>query len=327
MPSREHTYVEAVNTALDRALSDDESILVFGEDVGIPGGVFGASKNLHKRYGDRVFDTPISEAAILGTAIGAAQYGMRPVAEIMWSDFSLVALDQIVNQAANVRYTSNGTMTAPITIRMQQGAMAGSCAQHSQNLEAIFAHVPGVRVALPSNPQDAHDMLLAAIWCDDPVIVIENRAMYFTVTGPVDTERIVPAMGGAEVRRPGADVTIVSWGRMVHECMGAAEQLAAEGVDAEVIDLRWLNPLDIGTVLASVEKTGRIAIVHEANVTGGFGAEIAARVAHDGLFLLDAPIERIGLPDLRVPAAPILQAAVLPDAESIAGRVRYVAAS
>lgn len=324
MPSSELTYVEAVNAALDRALRDDPSTILFGEDVGLPGGVFGASKGLAKRYGDRVFDTPISEAAILGAAVGAAQHGMRPIAEIMWSDFSLVALDQLVNQAANVRYTSNGTMTAPITVRMQQGATPGSCAQHSQNLEAVFAHIPGLRVGMPSNPQDAHDMLLSGTACNDPVVLIENRAMYFTVKAPVETGGIIGPIGGAAIRRSGSDVTIVSWGRMVHECLEAAESLSRGSIDAEIVDLRWLNPLDLDTVLNSVTKTSRLVIVHEANVTGGFGAEVAARVADEGFFHLDAPIGRIGLPDLRVPAAPNLQAAVIPAAPLITDRVREV---
>ena len=320
----EMTYLQAVNAALDRALAESPQVVVFGEDLGAPGGVFGQTKGLAEKYGDRVFNTPISEAAILGSAIGMAQHGMRPVAEIMWSDFSLVALDQIVNQAANVRYVSNGAMSAPLTIRMQQGVTPGSCAQHSQNLEAIFAHVPGIRVCMPATPQDAFDMLLGAIWSDDPTVVIENRRMYSSIRAEVAIDHAIPPSRGSSVRRSGNDATVVTWGRMVWECLDAAEELAGQDVETEVVDLRWLNPLDIETVLRSIEKTSRILIVHEANLTGGFGAEIAARVAESGLFLLDAPVQRLGLPDLRVPAAPHLQEAIVPNAESIARSVAHL---
>lgn len=315
------TMGQAANAALRRALVD-ERVILFGEDVGKPGGVFGVSKGLHDEFGDRVFDTPISEAAILGAAIGASQFGMRPVVEIMWSDFSLVALDQLVNQAANVRYTSNQTMSAPITVRMQQGVTPGSCAQHSQCLEAIFAHIPGLRVCIPSNPNDAYQMVLSAVDCDDPVIVIESRAMYPSVKGAVIEGVDIEPIGEARVIRPGSRATVVSWGRMLHECAAACEQLAADGVDIELIDLRWLNPFDGETIWNSVRSTARLAIVHEANITGGFGAEIAARAHENVFFDLDAPVLRIGLNDLRMPSAPHLQAAVVPDADSIASNLK-----
>jgi pyruvate/2-oxoglutarate/acetoin dehydrogenase E1 component len=313
--------VQAVNAALARALRSDERVILFGEDVGIPGGIFGASKGLREEFGDRVFDMPISEAAILGAAIGAAQMGLRPIAEIMWSDFTLVALDQLVNQAANVRYVSNGDITAPLTVRMQQGVTPGSCAQHSQSLEAIFAHTPGLRVGIPSTAADAYSMLLAAVADPDPVIIIESRAMYGTVSDPVDESQPVTPIGGAVVRRPGRHATVVSWGRMVHECLAAADQLSAQGIELEVVDLRWLNPLDNETVMASVRSTAHLAVVHEANVTGGFGAEIAARVYEDSFFDLDGPVLRIGVDDLRMPAAPHLQGAVVPSAGSIVDRI------
>lgn len=315
-------YVEAVNAALSRALDEDESVIVFGEDVGKPGGVFGATKQLQKRFGRRVFDTPISESAILGGAVGAAMMGMRPVVEIMWTDFTLVALDQIVNQASNVRYVSNGRLKAPMTIRTQQGVVPGSCAQHSQSLEAFFAHIPGIRVGMPATPQDAYDMLLAAIHCDDPTIVIENRGLYFGDKQPVELGGPIREVGKAEVRRDGSDITLVTWGGMLAAVTQVAEELAAEGVSAEVIDLRWLSPFDHARVIDSVRKTSRLAIVQEANVTGGFGAEVAARVGNEAFYSLDAPILRIGTPDLRMPAAPVLQAAVVPDATTIAADVR-----
>lgn len=318
----EMTYVEAVNAALRRALNDDPKTLLYGEDVGEPGGVFGASKGLRKEFGARVFDTPISEAAILGSAIGAAMFGFRPIVEIMWIDFTLVALDQVVNQAANVRYVSRGRLTAPLTIRTQQGALPGSCAQHSQNLEAFFAHVPGLVVCAPSNAQDAHDLLLSAIKSDDPALVIENRSLYFGGKHPVDVDREASPVGGARVTREGSDVTIVSWSATAVAARAAADTLAEEGIDAEIIDLRWLLPLDTETVTASVEKTGRLLVAHEANVTGGLGAEITARVAEQSLYHLDAPPVRIGVPDCRIPAAPVLQRALLPNADTIASGAR-----
>jgi len=323
---RELTYVQAVNAALHRALEAYPEALVFGEDVGLPGGVFTATRGLRERFGERVFDTPISEAAILGGALGAAMLGRRPIAEIMWADFTLVALDQIVNQATNVRYVSRGALSAPLTIRTQQGVLPGSCAQHSQSLESFFAHVPGLLVCLPVTPQDAHDLLLAAIAADDPVIVLENRALYSAPKQTVDLDGPIPPIGEAAVRRSGGDVTVVSWGRMVNEALAAAEALAGEGIDVEVIDARWLAPFDTAAVLASVERTGRLLVAHEANVSGAFGAEVAARVLDEAFYALEAPIRRVGVPDSRIPAAPGLQRALVPDRGAIATAVRELAA-
>lgn len=323
--SRELTYMQAVVEAHRWALETYPEALIFGEDMGLPGGPYGSTKGLRKQFGERVFDTPISESAILGGAIGAAMRGRRPIVEIMFADFFLVALDQLVNQAANVRFLSRGEFTAPITVRSQQGFTPGSCAQHSQSLEAIFAHIPGLRVGLPADAQQAYTMLRAAIAADDPVIVIESRALYqqkqdVEVDGPVES------VGGARVVRPGSDVTIVTWSRMVGEALHAAEQLAQGGVSAEVIDLRWLSPLDMNAVLASVQDTNRLVVAHEANLTGGFGAEIAARVVQQGFDLLDAPIERVGAPDMRVPASPMLQQALMPNSDSIVAAVERLAA-
>ncbi len=314
------TYAEAANAALRRALAERQECIVFGEDVALPGGVFGVTKGLHRAYGDRVLDTPISETAMLGAAVGAALMGMRPVVEIMWMDFALVALDQIVNQAANARYVSRGGLSAPLTIRTQQGSQPGACAQHSQSLEALLTHVPGIRVCLPATAQDAYDLLLAAIWCDDPVVVIENRNLYFAGRHEVATGGRVPSVGGAAVRRAGTDVTLLSWGAMVGQALAAADRLAADHVQAEVIDARWLNPFDLATVLQSVRKTRRLAIAHEANLTGAFSAQVVTSVAEAGERLLCPPV-RIGAPDVRIPAAPALLAAVMPDADSIAARI------
>lgn len=315
------SYAEAVNHALRRALRERPETLLFGEDVAKPGGVFGVTKGLHREFGDRVFDTPISESAILGGAVGAAMFGRRPIAEIMWIDFSLVALDQLVNQAPNVRYVSRGAVTAPITVRTQAGNGPGACAQHSQNLEAFFAHVPGLRVGMPSTAQDAYDMLLSAVWCDDPVIVIENRTLYHGAKSDVRLGGEVGPIGGARVRRDGADVTVVTWGAVQNLVLDAAEELAAEGVEAEVLDLRWLNPLDLTAVRDAVARTRRLAVVHEAHTFGGFGAEVVSLVAESGLDLLAPPV-RIGAAPARIPSAVSLVPGVLPTRAKIADGLR-----
>ncbi|MEU8108709.1 alpha-ketoacid dehydrogenase subunit beta [Nonomuraea muscovyensis] len=311
------SYAEAVNAALVRALDERAEVLLFGEDVALPGGVFGVTKGLRERFGERVFDTPISESAIIGGAVGAAMFGRRPIVEIMWADFFLVALDQVVNQAANVRYVSRGAVTAPITIRTQQGSAPGACAQHSQSLEAMFAHVPGLRVAMPATHQDAYDLLLAGVWCDDPVIVIENRTLYHTGRSPVGVNGAIQPAEGAAIRRSGTDVTLLTWGAMLHRALEAAELAAGRGIDAEVIDARWIRPLDLGAVLASVERTGRLVVAHEAHTTGGVGGEVLAAVAEAGVQLRSAPL-RVGAPPVRIPAAPALAQAVIPNASAIA---------
>ncbi len=314
--TRELRYIQAVNHALEWALETYPEALIFGEDVALPGGPFGATKGLRDRFGPRVFDTPISEAAFVGAALGAAMRGRRPIVEIMYNDFTLVAMDQIVNQLANVRYVSRGRWTAPVTIRTQEGYSPGACAQHSQSLEAWYAHAPGLRVGIPANPQDAYDMLRTAIACDDPVMIFENRLLYPS-GGQVELDHPVQPLGGARVVRPGSEVTVVSWSRMVVEALKAADSLAQQGRSIEVIDLRWLSPLDFSTVAESVHRTGRLVIAHEANLTGGFGAEIAARAARDCFWDLEAPIERVATPDVRIPAAPVLQDAVIPGAANI----------
>jgi len=310
------TYAQAANAALDEALRDIPETLLFGEDVGVPGGVFGVTKGLRKSHGDRVFDTPISESAILGGAIGSALVGRRPIVEIMWADFSLVALDQIVNQAANVRYVSEGRLTAPITIRTQQGSGPGACAQHSQSLEAFFGHVPGLHVAMPATVQDAYDLLRTAIRTNDPTIVIENRNLYHGAKELVTIGGPVGPVGGAAIRRHGDDVTVVTWGSMVHRALEAAELAAGEGIEVEVVDLRWIRPLDTAAVLDSVSRTRRVLVVHEAHTFLGVGAEIVAGIAEADIRLLAPPV-RLGAPDVRIPAAPSLLADVIPSVDSI----------
>jgi pyruvate/2-oxoglutarate/acetoin dehydrogenase E1 component len=320
------SFAKAVNAALRRALAEMPDTILYGEDLAKPGGVFGVTKNLQAEAGElRVFDTPISETAMLGAAVGAAMTGLRPIVEIMWIDFSLVAMDQIVNQAANVRYVSAGQLAAPLTIRTQQGATPGSCAQHSQNLEALYAHVPGLRVGIPATPQDAYSMLLAAIRCDDPTLIIENRGLYHGAEQAVAVDGPIEPAEGAVLARAGSALTIVTWGSMLHEVLAAAIVLAHEGIHAEVINARWIAPFDWPRLMASVRRTGSLLVVHEANVSGGFGAEIAARVQSELFGQLAAPVDRLGVDDCRMPAAPHLQAALIPDAERIAQRARRLA--
>lgn len=308
----ELTYQQAVNEALRDELAERPEVVVFGEDVGFAGGIFGCTRNLQREFGDqRVFDTPIAEASILGAAVGASMCGLRPVAEIMWMDFLLVALDQLVNQAANVRYITQGKSSASMVVRLQQGATPGSCAQHSQCLEAFLAHVPGLKVGVPSTPQDAYDMLRAAVADNDPCVIVESRALYQT-KGQVT--KATSKLGSAKLRREGLDVAIICWGAIVNRAEEAAQILSTKGVQAAVLDLRWIAPLDEEELVSVVKQCGgRAVILHEANLTGGFGAEIAARLTERGF----ANFQRLGAPNIRIPASPVLQAALLPSVEAI----------
>ena len=317
-------YSGAVNAALRRCLADVPETLLYGEDVAKPGGVHGVTRGLWKDFGDRVFDTPISESAILGTAIGAAMMGRRPIVEIMWADFFLVALDQMINQAANVRYISEGRLTAPLVVRTQQGSSPGSCAQHSQNLEALFLHTPGLRVAMPSTPQDAYDIMVSAVYCDDPVVVIDNRTLYFGEKQEIVTGHAPAVIGGSHVRRTGPAATVVTWGAITHRVLEAADRLASQSTPVTVIETPWLNPFDTEAVAESVARTGgKLAVVHEANTTGGFGAEVVTRVAEAGA-LRHRPT-RIAVPDTRIPAAPELAGALIPDADRITAALARLA--
>lgn len=313
-------YAKAVNEALRLELENRPELLAYGEDVGHSGGIFGVHRNLQRDFGaHRVFDTPIAEAAILGSALGASLLGMKPVVEIMWADFMLVALDQLVNQMANVRYVTEGKRSAPVVIRTQQGATPGSCPQHSQCLEALLTHVPGLKVGLPATPADAYAMLRAAIADPDPVILFECRGLY-RQEGPVATDQPIESVGGSRLTKEGNDLAIISWGRMSLHAKEAAEQLTEENISAAVLDLRWLSPLDTAAIDALVRRCGgRVMIAHEANVTGGFGAEIAAGICER---LPGTKVCRVGTLDSRIPASPILQSAVIPDAKSIAAQAR-----
>jgi 2-oxoisovalerate dehydrogenase E1 component len=319
----ELTYQRAINRALRDELASRPEVVVYGEDVGAAGGIFGVSRGLQRDFGPaRVFDTPISESAILGSAVGAAMEGMKPVVEIMWGDFLLVALDQLINQAANVRFINRSRLHAPMVVRFQQGATPGACAQHSQSLEAFLAHIPGLKLGVPATPADGYAMTRAAVADPDPVLLAEARELY-QLSGPVRPDDPPQAAAGARIHRQGSDVAIFTWGPMLHRALSAADRLAGEGHQACVVDLRWLRPLDDDTIDAVVRQChGRVIVAHEANLTGGFGAEVAARINERHFGTLAAPVRRVGAPDVRIPAAPALQQAVLPSAGWLVDAVR-----
>jgi len=326
LETRELTYIEAVNAALRAELETDPDTLVYGEDVGKGGGIFGGSRYLQRDFGPaRVFDTPIAENAILGSAVGAALAGMKPIVEIMWADFIFVALDQLVNQASNVRYITGGTSSVPMVVRMQQGATPGSCAQHSQSIEAILAHIPGLKVALAASGADAYALLRAAAADPDPCIVIEARGLYQQKSSVEFTDG-AEAVGKARLRRAGHDAAILTWGTMVPASLAAAEALATKGIEASVLDLRWLNPLDEEAIKQVVTNAGgKVLIVHEAVRTGGFAGEIGFRL-HELLPGAKLVIRRLTTPDTRMPANPGLQAALIPSAAAIEKAVEDILA-
>ena len=307
MSTTEMTYAQAAALALSQAMERDPHVIALGEDLG-RGGVFGQYRDAEgapmvKRFGpDRIIDTPISESTIVGAAVGMALAGCTPVVELRVVDFALCAIDEVVNQAAKNRYMFGGQGRVPMVMRMPIGIWSSSAAQHSQSLEAWFAHIPGLVVVAPSTPADNHGLLLAALASGDPVVYMEHKVLWAT-PGPVTPGEVVP-LGKARIAREGCDVTIVSWSRQMRACEQAAEQLAAQGVQAEVIDLRTLWPWDKDAVLASVAKTGRLLVVHEAIRVAGFGAEIAATVAEE----TGAPVARLGAPRIPVGYAPTLEA-------------------
>jgi 2-oxoisovalerate dehydrogenase E1 component len=321
----EYRTMDAVRAALEAELGADERVFIAGVDVGEGGNVFGLTRGLRERFGDRVRDTPISETAIVGLAVGAAMAGMRPVVEVMYLDFLGVCLDQLLNQAAKLPFMTGGAAEMGLTVRTQFGAGRSSGSQHSQSLEALLAHIPGLSVVMPSTPADTYGLLRAAIQDPNPVVFIENRLLY-GMKGPMPPDDHLVPLGRSVVVRPGSDVTVVSVSRMVHEALAAAEELAREGISVEVIDLRTVAPLDLGPVLDSLHKTSRILIAHEAVVPFGIGAEIAARVAREGFWDLDAPVERVGAAATPPPYAPELERAWLPGRTEIAEAVRKLSA-
>jgi acetoin:2,6-dichlorophenolindophenol oxidoreductase subunit beta len=316
----ETTYLRAITTTLAETMRADPRVLVLGEDVA-EGGPWGATAGLAEEFGaERVRNTPISEAAICGIAIGAAQSGLRPVVEIMFVDFVTLALDQLVNQAAKAHFMSGGQLRVPMVLRTQGGAGQRGGAQHSQSLEAWLTHVPGLKVVMPSTAADAAGLLASAIADDNPVVYVENKTLYFRSEDVGDT-RPVP-IGRAQVVRSGRDATVVALSRLVHESLAAAEELAAEGIEVEVIDPRTLVPLDLDAIVESVARTHRLVVAHEAVEHGGFGAELAAQVQAAAFDELDAPVARVGAPFTPIPFSPPLEDAYLPGRDDVARAVR-----
>ncbi len=322
----ELSYREAVREALATAMRQDEDVFVMGEDIAEMGGSMGVTQGLLAEFGpERVRNTPISEAAIVGTGIGAAMQGMRPVVEIMYEDFLTLSAEQIVNQAAKHRYMSGGQLKVPLTIRTQGGAGWSPGAQHAQQLEAWFVHIPGLKVVFASTPSDVRGLLYSAIYEDNPVIFFEHRTLYGLKEEMADELEPIP-LGRARVLREGDDVTVVATGRMVHESLAAAAELEEQGVSVEVVDPRTLQPLDEETIVVSVRKTSRCVVAHEAVTRMGFGAEVAAVVQHDAFDWLDAPIERVGARFAPIPFAPVMEEYVVPHSNDVVEAVRRTVA-
>ena len=316
------TFSQAIGDGIVVEMERDPNVYVVGEDVwGSRGGNFLVTKAPYEKFGSaRVFDTPISETAILGHAVGAAMVGLRPIVEIMFVDFMGVCFDELMNQAAKLRYMTGGQVGVPLVIRTADGAGLGAAAQHSQSLEGLLTHIPGLKVVCPSTPGEAKGLLASAVRDDNPVVFLEHKGLYGLEGDVPQGEYLVP-LGKADVKREGMDVTIVTWSAMVHAALSAAESLSGDGVDAEVIDLRSLVPLDKAAILESVGKTHRAVIVHEAARTSGFGAEVAALLADEGFDLLDAPVRRVTALDTPIPFSPPLEAECLPNADKIRAAV------
>ena len=323
--AREITFAEAIREALREEMLRDERVFILGEDVGVYGGAFGVTRGLVGEFGEeRVRDTPISEAAIAGAAVGAAVTGMRPVAEIMFMDFTTISMDQLVNQAAKIRYMFGGRASVPMVLRTPAGSGTGAAAQHSQSLETFFCHVPGLKVVAPSSPADAKGLLKAAIRDDNPVIFVEHKLLYKAKEPVPDGLGPIP-LGTATIKREGEDLTIIAYSQMVHRALEAAETLAQEGIHPEVLDPRTLSPLDEEAIIASVKKTGRVLIAHESVKRAGFGAEIAAVIAGGEAFdYLDAPIQRLGGTFAPIPYNPNLEKAAVPQAANIVAAARVL---
>ena len=324
--TRELSYAEAIREAMGMALARDERVILMGEDIGVYGGAFQVTGDLVERFGpDRVRDTPISELGGAGVAVGAALTGLRPIFEFQFSDFATLAMEQIVNQAAKMRYMLGGEASVPLVFRMPAGSGTGAAAQHSQSFEAWFGHVPGLKVLQPSTPEDAKGLLLAALEDPDPVVVFEHKLLY-KMKGHVPDGWYTTPIGKAAVRREGRDLTIVASAIMVHRALAAAEKLAEEGIDVEVIDLRSVRPIDHETIIASVRKTGRLICVYEGVRTLGIGAEISAMIAESEAFdYLDAPILRLGGVEAPIPYNPELEKAAVPQAPDIEAAARKLA--
>ncbi len=312
------TCSEAIRAAMSQRMRENEDVFLFGEDVGLFGGCFGVSAGMFEEFGEkRVIDTPISEGAIVGTAVGSAACGLRPIAELMFIDFITVAMDQLVNQAAKMRYMFGGKISLPMVVRMPAGAGGmGGAAQHSQTLEAWVTHVPGLKVIYPSNAQDAYGLMLSAIDDDNPVIFIENKLLYSVKSDVEDEVKPIP-IGKAKICREGSDVTIISYGRQIMDAQKAAEELAKEGIEAEILDLRSLYPLDKESIFKSIEKTNKVVLVSEEAKRGAYMGDVASMIAEERFFDLDGPIKRIGSLNTPIPFSMVLENYVLPNERDI----------
>jgi pyruvate dehydrogenase E1 component beta subunit len=324
MSVREISFLEALNEALRQEMERDPTVIVMGEDVGVYGGVFGVTKGLLEKFGfERVIDTPISEAGFIGAAVGAAATGLRPVVELMFVDFFGVAMDQIYNQAAKMKYMFGGKIKVPITIRTTIGGGLSAAAQHSQVLYSIFAHVPGLKVVVPSTPYDAKGLLISSIRDDNPVMFFEHKLLY-PIKGPVPEEPYAIPLGKADVKREGSDVTVIGLALTVHQALEAADILAKEGISVEVIDPRTIVPFDKEAILKSVRKTGKVVIVDEDYDRCGFASWVAAIIADEAFEYLDAPIKRVTTPNIPIPFSPPLEKHILPSTEKIIRAVETV---
>ena len=324
--TRKLSYLQAFNEAVRQEMEANDDVFCAGEDIGAFGGVFQSYAGLQAEFGARrVVDTPISEQAIIGLGVGAAVTGLRPIVDIMFMDFICVAFDQIVNQAAKLKYMFGGAATIPLTITTGGGGGLSAAAQHSQSLEALICHIPGLKVVHPSNPYDMKGLMSACIRENNPTIMIKHKRL-LGMSGEVPEESYEIPLGQANILRTGKDVTVVGWGRMVNEALTAADQLAADGIDVEVIDPRTLQPLDTATIVESVKKTNRAVVVHEAVRFGGLGAEVAAQIQEEAFDYLDAPIGRIAAPFSPVPFSPVLEQHYLPSVDDITAGIRAAVA-
>ena len=323
MSEKEISCSSALAEAMAEEMERDETVFVIGEDLTAHGGIFGQFIGLSETYPGRIIDTPISETCIVGSGVGAALTGMRPVVDMHFADFVTTGMDEIANQMAKIRYMFGGQAKIPMVLWAPDGAGLSAAAQHSQSLESWFVHTPGLKVVVPSEPSDVKGLIKTAIRDDDPVIFFQHKRL-FAQTGPVPEEEYLIPIGSAAVKREGSDITILTYSRMTYLCLEAADQVAGVGIDAEVVDLRTLKPLDFDLISESVKKTNNVLIVHEACLTGGFGAEIAARIGEELFDYLDAPVTRIGAKDVPIPFSPVMEEFVLPQVSDIVEGIKKV---
>jgi pyruvate/2-oxoglutarate/acetoin dehydrogenase E1 component len=323
MTERIISCTEALAEALAEEMKRDETIFIIGEDLTAHDGIFGQFKGLHAGFPGRVIDTPISETCIVGAGIGAALTGMRPLVDLHFADFFTTAMDEIANQTAKIRYMFGGQAKIPVVIWAPDGGGLSAAAHHSQSLENWFIHTPGLKVVVPSEPADVRGLIKSALRDDDPVVFFQHKKL-FAQTGPVTEEEYLIPLGKGDIKRQGTDITIITYARMTYFCLEAAEQLQKEGIEAEIIDLRTLKPFDFELIATSIQKTFHALVVHEACLTGGFGAEIAARIGEELFDYLDAPVMRIGAKDVPIPFSPVLENYVLPQPEDIVKKAKQV---